>query len=76
MSMPWCSAPAWYLEAQKESSKWWQKESCKWWLRVPLLLVGRHHLERQLRQNPDKIMTSMFCTSVRMRRCSASFEKA
>ena len=43
---------------------------------VPLPRLGRHHLERQLRQNPAKIMTSMFCTSVRMRRCSASFEKA
>ena len=63
-------------DAKKKAASGWQKESCKWWLRVPLLLVGRHHLERQLRQNPDKIMTSMFCTSVRMRRCSASFEKA
>eukprot|EP00964_Phaeocystis_antarctica_P147649 scaffold114286_cov63-Phaeocystis_antarctica.AAC.8 len=69
MSIPWCSAPAWYLETQKESRKAVATGCRCCWL-------GRHHLERQLRQNPDKIMTSMFCTSVRMRRCSASFEKA
>lgn len=56
-------------DAKEESSGWVAGG-------VPLPLLGRHHLERQLRQNPAKIMTSMFCTSVRMRRCSASFEKA
>ena len=56
-------------DAKEESSGWVAGG-------VPLPLLGRHHLERQLRQNPAKIMTSMFCTSVRMRRCSASLEKA
>lgn len=23
MSIPWCSAPAWYLETQQESCRWW-----------------------------------------------------
>src|SRR5688572_18725926 len=44
---------------------------------MPLpLAASRYQLERQLRQKPARFIRSMFCTSVRSRRCSTRRRKA
>ena len=38
--------------------------------------AARYHFDKQLRQNPARFIRSMFCTSVRSRRCATSLRNA
>src|SRR5205823_1093852 len=45
------------------------------WMPLPSA-ASRYQRDRQLRQNPARFIRSMFCTSVRSRRCATSVRNA